>query len=151
MSVIAIRESQSRASPFRDAQSSNLLGCRWLNGKHSPGIAHSVQHNSSSSDHLHFGWFQFHGSNSAIRLCGICAMRASIVGQPCLWINVIELGRHDQRGHCRYSVGAAFGAGEQPRLDGRALFLAYAQTLFGAQALDVAFDVEQHVDAIDRS
>ena len=31
----------------------------------------------------------------------------------------------------------------------RALFLADAQTLFGAQAVDGALDVEQHVDALD--
>jgi hypothetical protein len=30
------------------------------------------------------------------------------------------------------------------------LFLAYAQTLFGAQAVDVALDVEQRVNALDR-
>src|SRR6266567_5860862 len=42
----------------------------------------------------------------------------------------------------------------QPRFQssqkGRALFLAYAQTLFGAQAVDVALDVEQRVNALDR-
>src|SRR6266545_1516739 len=56
-------------------------------------------------------WQQF--GNPALR--HICDA-SEHVGQPCLWINVIELGRHDQRGHCRCSVGAAFGAGEQPRL-----------------------------------
>jgi hypothetical protein len=30
------------------------------------------------------------------------------------------------------------------------LFLAHAQTLFGAQAVDVALDVEQRVNALDR-
>ena len=42
----------------------------------------------------------------------------------------------------------------QPRFQssqkGRALFLAHAQTLFGAQAVDVALDVEQYVNALDR-
>jgi hypothetical protein len=42
----------------------------------------------------------------------------------------------------------------QPRFQssqkGRALFLAYAQALFGAQAVDVALDVEQRVNALDR-
>src|SRR5262245_43501116 len=56
-------------------------------------------------------WQQF--SNPAL---GHICDASEHVGQPCLWINVIELGRHDQRGHCRCSVGAAFGAGEQPRL-----------------------------------
>ena len=35
------------------------------------------------------------------------------VGQPCLWIDVIKLGRHDQCCHDGCPVGAAFGAGEQ--------------------------------------
>ena len=42
----------------------------------------------------------------------------------------------------------------QPRFQssqkGRALFLGYAQTLFGAQAVDVALNVEQRVNALDR-
>jgi len=152
-------------------------------------------------------WQQF--SNPALR--HICDA-SEHVGQPCLWIGVIELGRHDQRGHGRRPVSTALGTGEEPRLSpqcesskstlgcivreadpavfdesgkpvptlehvvdrlgdrgrarqarvlltqprfqssqkGRALFLAYAQTLFGAQAVDVALDVEQRVNALDR-
>ena len=56
-------------------------------------------------------WQQF--SNPALRDVGDAS---EDVGQPCLWIDVVELGRHDQRGHGRGSVGAALGAGEQPRL-----------------------------------
>jgi len=36
------------------------------------------------------------------------------IGQPSQWINVVELGRHDQRGHCRGTVGAALGTSEEP-------------------------------------
>ena len=152
-------------------------------------------------------WQQF--SNPALR--HICDA-SEHVGQPCLWIDVIELGRHDQCCHCRCSVGAAFGAGEQPRLstecksskrtfgrvvreadpaifdesgkpvptlehvidrlgdrgrarqarvlltqprfksgqNGRTLFMAYAEALFGAQAVDVALDIEQRVNALNR-
>jgi len=47
-------------------------------GKHSPRTADSVKHNLLGQATIcRFGWFQFHGSNSAIRLCGISAMRAS--------------------------------------------------------------------------
>ena len=151
---------------------------------------------------------------AAIQQSGSAAyLRCERARRPaCLWIDVIELGRHNQRGHCRCSVGAALGAGEEPRLatecksskstlgcivreadpavfnesgkpvptlehvvdrlcdrgrarqaralltqprfqssqKGRALFLAYAQTFFGAQAVDVALDVEQRVNALDR-
>ena len=38
------------------------------------------------------------------------------VGEPGLQIDIIELGRHDQRRHGRRPIGAAFGAGEEPRL-----------------------------------
>ena len=47
-------------------------------------------------------------SNPALRDVGDAS---EDVGQPCLRIDVVELGRHDQRGHGRCSVGAAFGAG----------------------------------------
>ena len=56
-------------------------------------------------------WQQF--SNPALR--HICDA-SEHVGQPCLWIGVIELGRHDQRGHGRRPVSAALGTGEEPRL-----------------------------------
>ena len=36
------------------------------------------------------------------------------VGEPGLRIDVVELGRHDQRGHDRGAVGSAIGACEQP-------------------------------------
>jgi hypothetical protein len=36
------------------------------------------------------------------------------VGEPSQRIDVIELGRHDQRGHGGSPVGATFGAGEEP-------------------------------------
>src|SRR5438477_12001009 len=43
----------------------------------------------------------------------------------------------------------------QPRFQssqkGRALFLAHAQTIFGAADVDVALDIEQRVHALDRS
>ena len=38
------------------------------------------------------------------------------VSQPSLRVHVVELRRHDQRGHDGGAVGAAFGAGEEPRL-----------------------------------
>jgi hypothetical protein len=39
---------------------------------------------------------------------------AEDVGEPSQRIDVIELGRHDQRGHGGSPVGATFGAGEEP-------------------------------------
>ena len=36
------------------------------------------------------------------------------VGEPGLRIDVVQLGRHDQRGHDRGAVGSAIGACEQP-------------------------------------
>ena len=36
------------------------------------------------------------------------------IGKPGLRIDVVELRRHDQRGHRRRPVGTAFGAGKQP-------------------------------------
>src|SRR6478609_9992788 len=137
-------------------------------------------------------WQQF--SNPVLR--HVCDASEHI-GQPCLRIDVVEFGRHDQRGHGRRPVSAALGTGEEPRLspqrksskstlgcivreadpaifdeagkpvptlehvvdrlgdrgrtrqarvlltqprfqssqNGRALFLAYAQTLFGAPAV----------------
>jgi hypothetical protein len=41
---------------------------------------------------------------------------AEHIGQPCLRIDVVELGRHDQRGRGRRPVSAALGTGEEPRL-----------------------------------
>jgi hypothetical protein len=41
---------------------------------------------------------------------------AEYIGQPGLRIDVVELGRHDQRGHGRCSVSAALKTGEEPRL-----------------------------------
>ena len=41
---------------------------------------------------------------------------AEHIGQPCLRIDVVELGRHDQRGHGCRPVSAALGTGEEPRL-----------------------------------
>ena len=38
------------------------------------------------------------------------------VGEPGLRIDVVELGRLDQREHDRGALAAAIGAGEQPRL-----------------------------------
>ena len=34
--------------------------------------------------------------------------------KPCSRIDIVELRRHDQRGHGSGTVGTAFGAGEQP-------------------------------------
>ena len=39
---------------------------------------------------------------------------AEHVGEPSQRIDVIELGRHDQRGHGGSPIGATFGAGEEP-------------------------------------
>lgn len=36
------------------------------------------------------------------------------IGEPSLWINIIELRRHDQRCHDGGAVGTALGPGEQP-------------------------------------
>src|SRR5262245_14238889 len=44
--------------------------------------------------HRRFGWFQFHGSNSAIRFCGISAMRASKSASHACGSTSIELGRN---------------------------------------------------------
>src|SRR4051794_26885655 len=56
-------------------------------------------------------WQQF--SNPVLR--HVCDASEHI-GQPCLRIDVVELGRHDQRGHGRRPVSAALGTGEEPRL-----------------------------------
>ncbi len=47
---------------------------------------------------------------------GVIVDASQHVGEPSLRIDVIELGRRDQRGHDRGPASAAFGAGEQPRL-----------------------------------
>jgi hypothetical protein len=39
---------------------------------------------------------------------------AEYVGKPGQRIDIVELRRHDQRGHGSGTVGTAFGAGEQP-------------------------------------
>jgi len=39
---------------------------------------------------------------------------AEYVGEPGQRVDVVELRRHDQRGHGRSTVGTAFGTGEQP-------------------------------------
>ena len=57
---------------------------------------------------------QFHGSNSAKPPWRDVSDVSEHIGQPSLRIDVVELGRHDQRGHGRGSVGAALGAGEEP-------------------------------------
>jgi hypothetical protein len=44
---------------------------------------------------------------------------AEHVGEPSQRIDVIELGRHDQRGHGGSPVGATFGAGEEPRFSAK--------------------------------
>ena len=36
------------------------------------------------------------------------------VGKPGLWVDVVELCRHDQRHHDGGALGAALRAGEQP-------------------------------------
>jgi hypothetical protein len=36
------------------------------------------------------------------------------IGKPSLWIDIIKLGRHDQRGHDRGAVGSAIGACKEP-------------------------------------
>jgi len=36
------------------------------------------------------------------------------IGEPGLWIDIIKLGRHDQRCRDRGAVGTSVGAGEQP-------------------------------------
>ena len=58
--------------------------------------------------------------------------------------------RLDDRGRARHSGSFI----TQPRFQSgqkrSALFLAHAQTFFGAQAVDVALDIEQHVNALDR-
>lgn len=38
------------------------------------------------------------------------------VGEPCLWIDVVERGGLDQRQHDRGALAAVIGTGEQPRL-----------------------------------
>jgi hypothetical protein len=37
------------------------------------------------------------------------------ISEPSLRIDVFEFYRHDQRGHDRGAISAAFGSGEQPR------------------------------------
>jgi hypothetical protein len=39
---------------------------------------------------------------------------AQHVGKPCLWIDAVEFRRADQGVHCRRSLTATIGAGEQP-------------------------------------
>src|SRR3979490_2947700 len=153
-----------------------------------------------------FGCFQFHGSNSASRPCGMSAIWPSTSVSHACGSTSLSLAVMIN------AARAALGTGEEPRLspqckssksalscivreadpaifdeagkpvptlehvvdrlgdrgrarqarvlltqprfqssqNGRALFLAYAQTLFGAQAVDVALDVEQRVNALDR-
>ena len=38
------------------------------------------------------------------------------IGEPSLWIDVVEFRCHDQRGHDSGAVGAPLGTGEEPRL-----------------------------------
>ena len=47
---------------------------------------------------------------------GVIVDAGEHVGELGLWIDVVELRSHDQRGHDSGAVGAAFGAGEQRRL-----------------------------------
>ena len=47
---------------------------------------------------------------------GKCGDMGEDVSQPSLRINIVELGGHDQREHDGRPIGAAVGAGEQPRL-----------------------------------
>lgn len=49
----------------------------------------------------------------ALRNAGDASEHVSEPGQR---IDVVELGRHDQRGHDRRPVGPAFGTGKEPRL-----------------------------------
>src|SRR6478609_5686752 len=46
---------------------------------------------------------------------GVIVDAGQHVGEPGLRIDVVELRRHDQRGHDSGAVGAAFGAGEQSK------------------------------------
>src|SRR5690349_1884827 len=46
---------------------------------------------------------------------GVIVDAGEYVGEPGLRVDVVELRRHDQRRHDSGAVGAAFGAGEQPR------------------------------------
>ena len=36
------------------------------------------------------------------------------IGKPCLRVDVVELGGHDQGGHDGSTLGTTIGAGEQP-------------------------------------
>ena len=36
------------------------------------------------------------------------------VGEPCLWVDIIELGSHDQRCHERGTIGTSIRSGEEP-------------------------------------
>ena len=41
------------------------------------------------------------------------------VGKPGLWVDVVELSRHDQGRHGGSTLGTTIGAGEQPGFAGR--------------------------------
>ena len=45
---------------------------------------------------------------------GVIGDAGEHIGEPSLWIDIIKLGRHDQRCHDRDAVGTSVGAGEQP-------------------------------------
>ena len=77
------------------------------------------------------------------------------VGQPGLRIDVVELRRHDQRGHDCGAVGAALGAGEQPRLppQGKSAQRAFSRVVGQADPAvvdeaDKAIPTPQHI--VDR-
>ena len=55
------------------------------------------------------------------------------VGEPGLWIDVVELGGLDQRQHDRGAFAAAVGAGEQPCFSSKSNA---AQCAFGGAVAD---------------
>jgi hypothetical protein len=58
--------------------------------------------------------------------------------------------RSGDRGRARQARALLTQPGFQRHHKRRALFLAHPKTLFGALAVDTAFDIEQGVDALDR-
>jgi len=58
---------------------------------------------------------QFHGRSSLSRLCGVSGDPAKDIGEPCLGIDVVELGGADEGIHGCGASAAAVEAGERPR------------------------------------
>jgi beta-N-acetylhexosaminidase len=101
------------AASIRGLQAGGMLAT----AKHFPG------HGDTDVD-SHIGLPVITHARARLDAIELAPFRAAIaagvdVGEPGERIDVIELGRHDQRRHGRCPVGSALGTGEQPRLSSK--------------------------------